>query len=373
MSNVFWCKTCLNMSTRPRIEFNEDKICNACQWSQEKKTFNWDARWKELESLIEKYRSTDGGYDCIVPVSGGKDGSYIAHTLKTKFGLNPLCVTITPALQTDLGRRNLDAFKNSGFDVLQLDLNPSILRELNQIGLVDFGFPYLGWLIAIQTAVIRVSVDMKIPLIFYGEDGEVEYGGSTETKNNPVIDIDYQRRVWFEGHAGLALDRLVKHQKDVLRFFQFPNADELAAANTFITTWSYYEPWDSYRNYLVAKEFCGMEEAGESNAGTFTNFAQNDQLLYPLHVYLMYLKFGFGRATQDVGIEIRRGAMKRAQGLRLVKLYDGLFPSELVSEYCRYYELSKPSLYAAIFKHANKNLFELDEANGSVTRLFNHE
>ena len=62
-----------------------------------------------------------------------------------------------------------------------------------------------------------------------------------------------------------------------------------------------------YRNYLTAKKFCGLQEKGDSNTGTFTNFAQNDQALYDLHAYLMFLKFGFGRATQDAGIEIRRG------------------------------------------------------------------
>ena len=89
-----------------------------------------------------------------------------------------------------------------------------------------------------------------------------------------------------------------------------------------ITHWSYFEPWDSYRNYLISKKKFNLEESKEGNLGTFTNFAQNDQAMFALHTYLMYLKFGFGRATQDAGIEIRRGAMTREQGLNLVNLYD---------------------------------------------------
>ena len=105
------------------------------------------------------------------------------------------------------------------------------------------------------------------------------------------------------------------------------------------THWSYFENWDPYRNYLVAKEFCGLEENKSSNMGTFTNFAQNDQLLYTLHTYVMYLKFGFGRSNQDACIEIRRGAMSRMQGINLVNLYDGNHPTEdQINEYLKYYE-----------------------------------
>jgi hypothetical protein len=125
-----------------------------------------------------------------------------------------------------------------------------------------------------------------------------------------------------------------------------------------LTHWSYFENWDPYRNYLVAKEFCGLKEADSGNSGTFTNFAQNDQALYALHTYLMYLKFGFGRATQDAGIEIRRGAMTREQAVNLVRLYDGHFPSEFLDLYLEYFQLAKPEFDAVLDRWANKELFE---------------
>ena len=102
MKNLFWCSKCLNMSTRPRIEFDADHVCNACQWSEEKKSFDWGGRQKELVALLDKYRRNDGRYDVLVPVSGGKDGSYVAHQLKHKYGMNPLCVTIRPPLEFEI-------------------------------------------------------------------------------------------------------------------------------------------------------------------------------------------------------------------------------------------------------------------------------
>jgi hypothetical protein len=137
------------------------------------------------------------------------------------------------------------------------------------------------------------------------------------------------------------------------------NSDEaLQKAPIDITHWSYFENWDPYRNYLVAKEHCGLTSADDSNAGTFTNFAQNDQALYALHAYLMYLKFGFGRANQDASIEVRRGAMDRHQAVNLVRVYDGHYPIEFLDTYLDYYQLSKSEFDEVIDKYANKDLFE---------------
>ena len=127
------------------------------------------------------------------------------------------------------------------------------------------------------------------------------------------------------------------------------------------THWSFYENWDPYRNYIIAKEHCGLQERTDNNSGTFTNFAQNDQALYTLHAYLMYLKFGFGRATQDAGIEIRRGAMTREQAINLVNLYDNQYPEQFIDLYLDYYQMTKEEFDAVLDKWVNKNLFEKDE------------
>jgi tRNA(Ile)-lysidine synthase TilS/MesJ len=110
------------MSTRPRINFNTDDRCNVCVWSEEKKLLDWKAREDELITLLENHRSYEGKFDCLVPVSGGKDGSYVAYNLKYKYGMNPLCVTITPALPLPLGEENLRSFVESGFN--HISINP---------------------------------------------------------------------------------------------------------------------------------------------------------------------------------------------------------------------------------------------------------
>ena len=357
MKKVFWCKNCLNMSTRPRLTFDERGWCSACQWMDEKKTLDWNKRHRELELLLDKYRSKDGGFDCIVPVSGGKDGSYIAYKLKHEYGMNPLTVTSRPPLSLELGDRNLTEFVRSGYDHIHVTANEHAMRVLNKVGFIEKGFPYYGWLISIFSIVVRTALQFNIPLVFYGEDGEIEYGGSKETKHDPLFTIEYMTRAYFEAGYDKVL-RASGLAEEELYWFRLPPQQQLNQAETFLTHWSYFESWDPYRNYLVAKEHCGLKEAESGNAGTFTNFAQNDQALYSLHAYLMYLKFGFGRATQDAGIEIRRGAMTREQGVNLVRLYDGHYPEEFLELYLDYYRMSHEEFDAVLDKWVNRDLFE---------------
>jgi N-acetyl sugar amidotransferase len=347
----------MNMSTRPRITFDERGWCNACQWMEEKQEMDWSSRKNELEQLLEKHRSTDGGYDCMVPVSGGKDGSYVAHQLKHKYGMNPLAVTSRPPLSLGLGDGNLKRFIESGYDHIHVSSNQSALKKINKLGFIEKGFPYFGWLISIKTVPLITANNFNISLIFWGEEGEVEYGGSTEFKNRGTFDIEFTKRIYFEGGYEKVLEQadLTEYEK---YWFRLPEQSGLDKNDITMGKWSYFDSWDSYDNYLIAKEHCGLQESEENNSGTFINFSQTDQALYPLHTYMMYLKFGFGRATQDVGIEIRRGAMKRNQAVNLVRLYDGHYPEEFIESYLEYYQMTQKEFDTVIDKWVNKNLFE---------------
>ena len=357
MAKLSWCSSCLTMSTRPRIKFNENGLCNACVWKEKKLLLDWKSRENDLINLLDKHRRNDGEFDCLVPLSGGKDGSYVAYNLKHKYGMNPLCVTITPALPLSLGEKNLRAFVESGYNHLSVNPDYEAMRTLNKIGFIEMGFPYYGWLTSITVAPIKIAIAHNINLIFYGEDGEIEYGGSTETESNPIYGVEYQKRVYLEGGHSKVL-QASNLNKSQLYFFDYPSDEKLAEHKIQLTHWSYFENWDPYRNYLVAKEHCGLQEADSSNSGTFTNFSQNDQALYALHTYLMYLKFGFGRANQDASIEVRRGAMDRDQAVNLVRIYDGHYPEEFIDLYLDYYQMSLEAFNQIIDRYANKDLFE---------------
>jgi N-acetyl sugar amidotransferase len=366
-TSLRWCSNCLSMSTRPRISFDERGWCNACVWTEKKKTLDWESRQRELVALLDRHRRTDGKFDCLIPVSGGKDGSYVAYNVKHKYDMHPLAATVTPALSLPLGEANLRAFVASGYNHVSINPAARAMRVLNKTGFIEMGFPYYGWLIAIQAGVLRTAVAFGTSLIFYGEDGEVEYGGTTETGRNPIYGVEYMKKVYLEGGYDKVLARSGLTE-DELYFFRFPSDEDLQRTKLEITHWSYFENWDPYRNYLIAKEHCGLQEAEGSNAGTFTNFAQNDQALYALHTYLMYLKFGFGRANQDASIEVRRGAMDRHQAVNLVRLYDGQYPEQYLEQYLEYYQMTQAEFDEVLDRWVNRDLFR--KKNGRWRPVF---
>ena len=256
----------------------------------------------------------------------------------------------------EIGKKNLYNFFKLGFDHIHVTPNSKAMQKLNKIGLENYGQPYYGWLISIHSAVTRVAVQNNISLIVYAEDGELEYGGSTSNQNIAIYDTSYQKKIYLNN----TYESVIKKSKlnnDDLFWFQYPkNSSKIKFIH-----WSYFEPWDSYKNYLYAKKYCHLEDNQKSNQGTFTNFAQNDQALYALHCYFMYLKFGFGRALQDAGIEIRRGAMERDQAINLVNLYDYKFPSEYLELYLEYYNCSKKQFFKIIDKFANKKILKKEK------------
>ena len=352
---MFWCTNCINNSNRPRITFDKKGWCNACQWMDKKKKINWNKRQKELKSILKKYKS-NSIYDCIVPVSGGKDGSYVSSKLRDDLGLKVLTVTSRPPLEINLGRNNLLNFLKYDYDHVHVTPNTKAMKKLNKLGFIKKGSPYYGWLVSVFSVIIKIAIQNKINLIFYGEDGEIEYGGSTQNINKPIFDIEYMIKNYFEGGYQEIIKESKLDKKD-LYWFELP-IKEIKKNKIALTHWGYFEPWDSYRNYLISKKKFNLKENKEGNLGTFTNFAQNDQAMFALHTYLMYLKFGFGRATQDAGIEIRRGAMTREQGLNLVNLYDNHYPEEFVEKYLEYFQMKKKEFDTVIDFWANKKIFK---------------
>ena len=184
--DVVFCKNCVVSNQRPRTELNADGICSACQWAYEKDhTVNWDTREAELADLCDQFRSTDGGYDVIVPGSGGKDSAFVAHQLKQRFGMHPLSCTWAPFDWTDIGWRNLKAFVNSGFNNLLAMPDGTLHRQLARTAFEAKGDAFEPFVYGQKAWAYHVAQRFDVQLIMYGENGELEYGGSTKYRDVP--------------------------------------------------------------------------------------------------------------------------------------------------------------------------------------------
>ena len=184
MEKIFSCKKCLMPSSRPRITFDKNQICNGCKTNDEKKKVDWSVRKKEFLDICNKYRSKDGNYDCIVPWSGGKDSSSIAYKLKYEFNMNPLLVTFSPLIPTKIGEENRIKLLQKGFDNVFFVPNQRTSRYLSKRFFIERGNPKTHWDAGINSLPVKIAIQKKIKLIFYAEHGESEYGGKILSNNH---------------------------------------------------------------------------------------------------------------------------------------------------------------------------------------------
>jgi len=356
LNKVVFCKKCVISNQRPRITFDKNGICSACSFSEYKNSVNWDKREKELKKLCDKFRSKNGGLDVIVPSSGGKDGSYVAYRLKKDYGMNPLTVTWSPQIQTDIGKENFENMINSGFDNIRGSPNGEINRRLARTTFEEFGDHYLPNIYGIMNFPVHIAIKYKIPLIFYGEDGEVEYGGSSERFDKPELDLEYTYKTKFTSFAPNYWKKFGFTDKE-LQFYQPPTINEVKKNKIHIHYFSYYENWKPERNFKIAKKFLNFKHLPTRSQGTFTNFAQIDEKTYDFHYYMQFIKFGFGRATSDVCHQIRDGLISRNEGIEMVKKYDGEFPKKHEKEFLMYLDIKKTQFNKIVDKFRNPTIW----------------
>lgn len=346
--DVRFCKLCTISNQRPRISFDDTGTCSACSFSNFKaRSIDWDQRERELIELCNKHRSDDGSFDVIVPCSGGKDGSFVAHQLKHVYGMNPLCVTWAPLRQSAIGRENLDRFIASGFDHILATPNPEVVQVLTRLSLGLLGDPFQPFIYGQVNFPLTSSVMHKVPLIMYGENGEVEYGGDMKNAHRPTRDLADQSRHYFssvdpEHWADFGISR-----RDLQRF-SGPSIEQLRKNNTEVHFFSYYKYWDPQENYYYCSKHTGFRANSERTEGTYSKYASLDDRFDGFHYYFGFIKFGIGRATSDSAHEIRDGKISRDEAVALVRRFDGEFPGRHLSEFLEFVELSEDDLHAII-------------------------
>jgi N-acetyl sugar amidotransferase len=332
-SEVKFCKKCTISNQRPRIVFNEHGVCSACNYAEYKRNkVDWNAREAELIELCNKHRKSNGEYDVIVPCSGGKDGSFVAHMLKYKYGMNPLAVTWAPLKATALGRQNLDAFIASGFNHILGTPNPQVTRKLTHLAFTHLGDPFQPFIYGQTNFPLHMAVKHNVQLIMYGENGEVEYGGNMKNAFRPTRDIEDHDDHYF---SGLPPQFWIEHgvSESDLYPFMSPRYEEIKKNNTEIHFFGYYKFWDPQENYYYCREHTGFTPNTERSEGTYSKYASLDDQIDGFHYYLAYIKFGIGRTTSDTAHEIRDGKITREEGISLVKRYDHEFPKKYYREF----------------------------------------
>jgi len=350
------CKRCINADTRIGITFTEDGVCGPCEYFEIKRTIDWAERKKQLHALCDKYRLKDGRWDCVIPVSGGKDSSTVAWKMKHDYGMNPLCVMNCAAAPSEIGEKNFNSFIASGFDCIKQFTNKRVRNILARRSLIEYGDCRLPDLYGKYSAPYRMAIAYKIPLIIYGEDANVEYGGSAKTRFQPIMDYSFAAdNIWKRRDIFKLVDGEEITIKDMNPYL-FPNKEE---ANFIVYThFSYFENWVSYENYQLSKEKCGYSVAFKRSPGTYTNWASLDDYHEDFHYYWMWAKFGTCRATSDAAHDVREGRITREQGLEYVMKYDGEFPERYFEQFLDDLQITKKEFWDAFDKFRNLDIWE---------------
>ena len=357
---VVYCKKCCISNQRPRIGFDKDGVCSACNFANFKKKLNWSSREDELKRLCDKFRKSNGDYDILIPCSGGKDGSYVAHQLKFEYGMNPLTVTWSPLRYTDIGRKNLNAFIASGFNHVLGTPDPTVTKKLTELSFSHLGDPFQPFIYGQYNFPLSVAVQNEISLIMYGENGEVEYGGDMKNAFIPNRSVEDQVRHYFSGVSPKEWEKYGINEAK-LKPFESPSIGKIKKNKTEIHFFSYYKYWDPQENFYYAQEKCGFYPNPERNEGTFSKYASLDDKFDGFHFYLAYIKFGIGRATSDSAHEIRDEKIDREEGIALIKKYDGEFPKKYYKEFLDYCSISDETFTQIINSWRSEHIWFQDD------------
>ena len=374
--NVKFCSRCVISNQRPgtSVEFKHndqkqntisftDQVCDACRYHDYKyNEVDWGKREDELRRLCDIHRRGDGSHDVLVPASGGKDSSYVAHKLKHKYGMNPLSITWAPHIYTDIGRKNLDAFIASGFDNISLTPNAQVHAQLTSLAFKNLLHPFQPFMLGQKNVAPRYALQSGIKFIMYGES-QAE-GGSKVRWDDPKMPTDFFSVEKSRRHdskiSGLSLSELSHNgitASDLELYLPLDKAkiDEAGLEQHFF---SYYEKWVPQENFYYAVEHCGFTPNPTRSEGTFSKYASLDDRIDGFHYYTTFVKFGIGRATYDASQEIRNGHIDREEAMALVRQYDGEFPEKYFREFLDYIAISEDEFWEKIDAGRSTHLWE---------------
>lgn len=358
---IEYCRLCVTSNQRPNsavefkhtieskkttINFDDQGVCDACRVADAKhNTIDWGERERQLIELCNRFRSTDGSYDCVVPGSGGKDSFYAAHVLKHKYHMHPLTVTWAPHIYTEWGWQNFQAWIHAGFDNLLTTPNGRVHRLLTRLALENLFHPFQPFILGQKHLAPKMSVLHNIPLVFYGEN-EAEYG-------NPIKDMQSAKRSYDYFTAqdessiflgGASVSELKAHygvdQNDLSPYMP-ANPKDLERVGTEVHYLGHYLKWHPQSCYYYSVEHGGFQASPERTPGTYSKYHSLDDRMDDFHYYTTFIKFGLGRASFDAAQEIRSHDIEREEGVALVRRFDGEFPERFAEELFSY--LSLPS------------------------------
>jgi N-acetyl sugar amidotransferase len=366
--DVVFCKKCVMSNQRPATHpefikkttsdtptssFGNDGICDACKYTEYKKTIDWAEREEQLAELCNRFRRNDGRYDVVVPGSGGKDSIFVSHILKHKYNMNPLTVTWAPHAYTDVGLYNMQAWREVGHDNILFTPDPVVHKKLTKLAFLNLVNPFQPFILGQKILAPKLARQFGVELVFYGEN-QAEIHNKIEETESPIMNIKHFSRESKNSNmffGGVELNDLKKYGialKDMQPYLPLLEA-EVEKANLEVHFMSHYLHWSPQQNYYFVKENSQFQSNPEGRSeGTYSKYSSLDDKVDGQHYFTSLIKFGQGRAMNDACRDIRDGYISREEGVMLVKKYDEEFPKKNFEFFLDYIHIEKEQYWEVI-------------------------
>jgi len=356
-----YCNNCLNTTTRPNVKFNNQGLCFPCAAFKNKK-FDWGVREKILNKIILfAQKNKKSGYDCIVGVSGGKDSTRQAIHIKEQFGLQPLLVSMNypPEQISQRGVDNLSNLIRQGFSCVNISCSPQIWRKAMRYAFFKFGNWAKSTEFALFASVPRLAIAYQIPLIFWGENPSFLLGEMGTRSSKPY---DGSKMKNSNTLAGGGLDWLVEagFTSNQLLQYVYPSDREMKRAKLKIVYMDYFmEEFSIFLNgNFSALRGLSIKKPDPNKDPDYYGTNMVDEDFFNINMHIRYLKFGFGRTSDNVNVDIRYGRLTRQQGIDLVEKFDHKYDPKILNKFCEYLDISKKMFWSTVDKYVNTKLFD---------------
>lgn len=354
-----YCSRCILPDTRPGLILNDEGVCSGCEGSQEKRTsIDWTARAAAFDEVVQNARRRSRGYDCLIPVSGGKDSTWqVVKCLQ--YGLNPLAVTWKTPGRTELGARNLANLVELGVDHIDYQVSPKVERKFMLAALARYGSTAIPMHMALFSIPLTLAVRLGIPLVVWGENSALEYGGTPDERRGFRLDTQWLKKYGVT-HGTTARDWISADltEKELTPYFG-PSDEELEQAGVLAVFLGYYFPWDAQVSYEVARAH-GFQAREEGPRTGYWNYADLDDDFISLHHYLKWYKFGFTRTWDNLAQEIRTGRMTREQAIAVLRRRGDETPDEDIDRFCSWAAITREHFFDVIERFRNLDIWKHD-------------
>lgn len=333
-------------SVKKSMAIQPDGVCDACHACHNKEgKIDWADRERQLRALCDRFRKTDGSYDCLVPGSGGKDSFYAAHLLKYKYGMHPLTVTWAPHIYTPWGWQNFEAWIHAGFDNYLCTPNGLTHRLLTRLATENLFHPFQPFILGQKQLAPKMAAKFGIPLVFYGEN-EAEFGNPIADNDSALRDAHFFATNDFDHIylGGVSLRQLEEDfgiDKADLAVYLPCETSDVEKNHIEVHYMGYYEKWHPQGAYYYSVEHGGFVPSPERTAGTYSKYNSIDDKVDDFFYYTTYIKYGVGRCTYDAAQEIRNHEITRPEGVALCRKFDGEFPMRFADDFFRYISIDK--------------------------------